>query len=65
MMRMIVDANLPGKLINLIQPVELCDPDGGVLGKFFPSLDPSEYNLEPQITREELQRRKREDLYHR
>lgn len=58
MPRLIVDASLPGKLLNLVQPVELCDVSGRVLGRFFPQLNPSEYNLEPQVSQEELQRRK-------
>jgi hypothetical protein len=58
MTRVIVDANLPGKLTNLIQPVELCDQHGRVLGKFFPNVSPAEFDLEPQISKEELERRK-------
>jgi hypothetical protein len=58
MTRLIVDATLPDKLASLLQPTELCDAQGRVLGRFYPQLEPSEYNLEPQITKEELQRRK-------
>jgi hypothetical protein len=53
-----MDANLPEKLPGLVQPVGFCDASGRVLGRYFPRLDPAEYNLEPQISREELQRRK-------
>lgn len=59
MTRLLVDAMLPGKLAGLLHPVELCDAEGRVIGRFFPHLDPSEYDLEPQISREELERRKR------
>ena len=59
MTQLIVDASLPNKLAALVHPVELCDAQGKVIGRFFPHLDPSEYNLEPQISREELERRKR------
>jgi hypothetical protein len=58
MSRLIVDARLPDKLPTLVYPVELCDSSGRVLGRFFPQLDPSEYNLEPQIGEEELERRR-------
>jgi hypothetical protein len=58
MTQLIVDATLPGKLPGLLQPVELCDTSGRVLGLFVPHLDPSEYDLEPQISEEELERRK-------
>ena len=59
MTRLIVDASLHEKLQALVQPVELTDCDGRVLGRYFPRLDPSEYKLEPQISKEELERRKR------
>jgi hypothetical protein len=37
----------------------LCDGSGRVLGRFFPTLDLSQYEaLEPQISNEEMQRRK-------
>ena len=58
MTRLIVDSMLPEKRPSLLQPVELCDVNGRVLGHFFPQLDPSEFNLKPQISNEELQRRK-------
>jgi hypothetical protein len=61
MPRLIVDARLPDKLSDLVHPVELCDSSGRVLGRFFPQLDPSEYCLEPQISEEELRRRKNSD----
>ena len=57
MTRLIVDATLPAKLHALTSPAELCDPDGRVLGRFFPVLNPAEYNLEPDISEEEFQRR--------
>jgi hypothetical protein len=57
MTQLIVDATLPEKLSGLVQPVELCDASGRVLGRFFPVPDPARYNLEPQITEEEAERR--------
>ena len=57
MTSLIVDLSLPDKLRSLVHPVKLCDASGRVLGHFFPQLDPSEYNLEPQVSQEELQRR--------
>jgi hypothetical protein len=57
--KLIIDADLPAKLTNITQPVELWDTNGRMLGRFFPYLDPSAYNLEPQISNEELERRKR------
>ena len=58
MTRLIVDASLPDKLSGLVYPAEICDASGRILGHFFPQLDPLEYNLQPQISEEELQRRK-------
>lgn len=58
MTRITVDQTLQQKLQGHIQPVELCDPSGHVLGKFLPRFDPALYeNLEPQISEEELRRR--------
>jgi hypothetical protein len=58
MPRLIVDASLSSKLPDLVRPVELCDVSGRILGRFFPRLDPTKHNLEPQISQEELRRRK-------
>jgi len=57
MTKMIVDASLPDKLQGLVSPVELCDSHGRVFGRYYPRLDPAEFNLEPQISREEVERR--------
>jgi hypothetical protein len=59
MTRITLDADLRSKLLNLTQPLELCDESGRVLARVLPAIDPSLYEgLEPQITGEELQRRK-------
>jgi hypothetical protein len=61
MTRIIIDAALRSKLDNLLQAVELCDESGRVLGRYVPLLEPSMYEgLEPQISDEELQRRKQQ-----
>ena len=58
MTKLIVDATLPEKLPGLISPVELCDANGRILGRYFPQLDPAEYDLEPPpLNEEELARR--------
>jgi hypothetical protein len=58
MSSIIVDAALSSKLGQQFQPVELCDPDGRVLGQFIPKIDLSQYEpLEPQVSEEELDRR--------
>jgi hypothetical protein len=62
MTRVIIDATLLGKLHNLVQPLELCDESGRVMGQFTPQLDLSNYEpLEPQVSDEELLRRSRSD----
>jgi hypothetical protein len=59
MTQVVVDGALLSKLQELAEPVELCDKAGRVLGRFLPVIDPSQYEgLEPQISKEELQRRK-------
>lgn len=57
MTRIIVDETLRSKLHNFAQPLELCDDSGQVLARLIPSLDPSQYNLDPQISHEEFLRR--------
>jgi hypothetical protein len=58
MTRVVLDAELRGKLLNLSEPLELCDESGRVLATVMPILDPSEYGpLEPRISSEELDRR--------
>ncbi len=59
MPRITLDAELQSKLLNLTLPLELCDESGRVLARVLPVMDPSLYEgLEPQISEEELQRRK-------
>ncbi len=59
MTRIIVDETLRKKLHNFSEPLELCDAAGQVVARLLPAFDPSEYEgLEPQISKEELQRRK-------
>lgn len=57
MTRIIVDNELRSKLHNLAHPLELCDDSGRILARLIPALDPSLYNLEPQISHEEFLRR--------
>jgi hypothetical protein len=59
MTRVIVDEALLSKLLNLSQPLELCNASGKVLARLLPTFDPSLYeNLEPNISKEELERRR-------
>ena len=56
MTRITLDSDLRQKLLNLSQPLELCDESGRVLARVLPTIDPSLYEgLEPQISKEELQ----------
>jgi hypothetical protein len=58
MSRITLDPALLAHLINIKEPVEICDPDGKVVGKFTPA--PREGPLEwgrPQLPEEELRRR--------
>jgi len=59
MTRIIIDADLRIKLLDLTRAIELCDESGRVVARVLPTYDASRYEgLEPQITKEELQRRK-------
>jgi hypothetical protein len=56
MTRIVVDAELRGKLHNLSQPLELLDEKGQLLGRYLPVGKLGE----PQLSEEELQRREQE-----
>ena len=65
MTRIIVDDALLGKLQNLTQPLELCDPTGRLLARVIPALDMEDYEpCEPEIADEELARRERSDEWY-
>lgn len=58
MTRISLDAELRAKLLNLTQPLELCDDSGHVVARLFPLVDLSQYEQwEPPISEEELRRR--------
>jgi hypothetical protein len=58
MTRIVVDEALRTRFHNFAEPFELCDDSGRVLARVIPQLDPAEYNLEPQISQEEIRRRR-------
>jgi hypothetical protein len=57
MTRIICDALLREKLHDLAKPLELCDESGHVLARVVPVLEPVDDVAEPQISKEEWQRR--------
>ena len=58
MTKILVDQPLRTKLQNFTQPLEFYDEAGRILGRFFPAIDPSDYeDPEPPIPEEELQQR--------
>jgi hypothetical protein len=60
MTRITLDHDLAQRLHELIEPVELCDPSGKVLGTFSPQFDMSEWEpVSPGASEEELDRRER------
>jgi hypothetical protein len=59
MTRIVLDSELREKLHNLTEPLELCDEAGQVLAHLTPLISSSRNDrTEPQISREELLRRK-------
>jgi hypothetical protein len=59
MTQIVIDAALEKKLHALSEVAELCNESGRVIGRFLPAVDLSHYEpLEPQISKEELERRK-------
>jgi hypothetical protein len=61
MTRIILDDALKAKLHNLTERLELCDKSGRVLAKVIPHYDPAEYDLDPKISQEEIERRSASD----
>jgi hypothetical protein len=60
MTRIVIDSEVREKLHNLTEPLELCDEAGRVLAHLTPAVSSPECDgSEPQISREELLRRKR------
>jgi hypothetical protein len=56
----IVDDALRSKLLNLTEPLELCDESGRILARVTPQLGAAKYGpLVPQVSDEELERRAR------
>ena len=51
-----LDDAMKAKLHNLAEPLELCDRDGRVLARVVPHYDPAEYDLNPKISQEEIER---------
>lgn len=61
MTKIILDADLRAKLLNLTQPLVLCDESGCVRARLFPAIDLSQYeSWEPPMSEEELRRREEE-----
>jgi len=58
MTRIFLDNELRSKLLDLREPLELCDSAGQVVGRLFPNLDSAAYGQwEPHMDEAELQRR--------
>jgi hypothetical protein len=65
MTRVLIDANLPPKLLQLTEAMELCDGSGRVVCQVFPMMNLSEYEpWEPPISEEELQRREQSNQWY-
>jgi hypothetical protein len=58
MTRIVIDAGMRKKLRNLAEDMQFTDEDGRILGNFTPATRNS--RREPQIGKEEIQRRLRE-----
>jgi hypothetical protein len=64
MTQVVVDKILLAQLRGLTEPLELCDASGRILAHLVPALDESLYEpVEPQLSPEELQRRREEPDY--
>ena len=56
MTRIILDDAMKAQLHNLTEPLELCDPTGRVLARVIPHYNPEDYDLDPKISQEEIER---------
>lgn len=54
-----IDTTLTAKLRGLAHPVELCDESGRILGRYVPVANSEDWT-QPQISDEEMARRKQE-----
>jgi hypothetical protein len=62
MPQIILDASLSGRLHQMGQPAELCDPDGKVIGRFVPIVNLALWEpVTPEVSEEELDRREQAD----
>lgn len=60
MTRIMLDAETAKKFKDLAKPVQLCDPDGRLLGQFTPTAQGAEWRpTTPDLSDEELERRAR------
>jgi hypothetical protein len=65
MTRITVDSQLLSRLLNLSEPLELCDENGAVLAHVWPKFDPSKWEpLEPPCSEGELDRLEKSDVWY-
>lgn len=65
MTRITVDSQLLSRLLNLSEPLELCDESGNVLAHVWPKFDPSQWEpLEPPCSEEELDAREKSTVWY-
>ena len=58
MTQIMLDATAASRLCRVKEPVQICDPDGHVIGQFIPTIDTSEWQpVSPDISEDELERR--------
>jgi hypothetical protein len=62
MTQITLDAELAGRLGDMLQTVDLYDPDGRLLGRFVPIAEPSQWEpVGPDVSEEDLDRREQAD----
>lgn len=58
MTQIMLDATAVSRLCRVKEPVQICDPDGHVIGQFIPIIDTSEWQpASPDVSEDELERR--------
>jgi hypothetical protein len=60
MVQITIDADVAAKLRAHVTEVELCDPSGRIIGRFYPKIDLSDWEpVTPDISEEELAAREK------
>lgn len=62
MTQIMLDATATSRLCRVKEPVEICDPEGHIIGQFIPLTNMSDWEpVSPDVSEDELERRSKSD----